>query len=74
MHYRAATRTLADFVLRFVALAALTVAVLASVSVRASRDETPAAPNAAARYVPDTAEVVNDRRYPLVYADAAPRR
>ena len=74
MQTRAATRTVTDFVLRFIALAALSVAVLASVAVSAPRAESPTQSDAAARFVPDTADVVNDRRYPLVYADATERR
>ena len=74
MQTRAAFSTLTDFLLRFAALAALTVAVLASVAVRASRDEGPAKANVAPPAVPETAAAINDRRYPLVYADTAPSR
>lgn len=62
MQNRHARSTLAIFVLRFAALFALTLAVLASVSVRASRDPVPATP---VYDVPDTAQAINSRRYPL---------
>ena len=56
--------TLTRFVLRFAVLVALTVAVLASVSVRASREgEPPAA--ATTTHALETASVINSRRYPL---------
>ncbi|TDU28130.1 hypothetical protein DFR24_2495 [Panacagrimonas perspica] len=74
MQARPPSRTLVEFLFRFAALAILTIAVLASVAVRASRDEPAAEPAASKQYVPDTAEAVNDRRYPMVYADAAARR
>lgn len=74
MQPRAAATTVTDFLLRFTALAALTVAVLASVAVRASRDEPSTKTDAAAREAPDTAGSVNDRRFPIGYADAAPGR
>lgn len=66
MQSRAVTTTLARFALRFAALMALTLAVLASVSVSASREQ--GEQNAAATIdysIPDTAEDVNSRRYPL---------
>lgn len=62
MQKRHARSTIAIFVLRFAALFALTVAVLASVSVSASRD-----PDAAGAQTPapDSASDINSRRYPL---------
>lgn len=74
MQSRPTSRTLVEFLFRFAVLAILTIAVLASVAVRASRDEPTAKTAASTQYVPDTAEAVNDRRYPMVYADAAPSR
>lgn len=66
MNDRAAVTTLTRFALRFAALAALTLAILASVSVSASRRPAPTvAYDAPAHVVPDTASVVNARRYPL---------
>ena len=74
MKARPASTTVAYFVFRFAALAALTIGVLASVSVRASRDDRPSGSTTSpAPFVPETAETVNARRYPPVYADAAPR-
>lgn len=74
MQARALSKTLVDFLLRFAVLAVLTVAVLASVAVRASRDEPASKVDAAAQYVPDTAAAINGRRYPMVYTDPAPQR
>lgn len=62
MQTRRARSTLAIFVLRFAALFALTVAVLASVSVRASREPAASSP---AHEAADTATAINSRRYPL---------
>jgi hypothetical protein len=59
--------TIADFVLRFAALLALTVAVLAGVAVRA-RDRDAVRPEAGTQIVKrETATEVDSRRYPLVH-------
>jgi hypothetical protein len=59
--------TIADFVLRFAALLALTLAVLAGVAVRA-RDRGPARPEAGTQIVKrESATEINSRRYPLVH-------
>lgn len=68
MQNRPARSTLAVFVLRFAALLVLTLAVLSSVSVRASREPAVAAP---AHQPTETAQVINSRRYPLRYPDGA---
>lgn len=68
MQTRDARITFADFVLRFTALLALTIAVLMGVAVRA-RDNQPARPEAKSDSVAvrETAADVNARRYPLVH-------
>nr|WP_293250562.1 hypothetical protein [Panacagrimonas sp.] len=60
--------TIADFVLRFAALLALTIAVLMGVAVRA-RDSQPARLESKSSTVAsrETAADVNRRRYPLVH-------
>ncbi len=75
MQTRPASTTVAYFLFRFAALAALTIGVLASVSVRASRDDGPSGrATSPTPFVPDSAETVNGRRYPPVYVDAASKR
>jgi NAD/NADP transhydrogenase alpha subunit len=69
MPSRPARITIADFVLRFAALLALTVAVLTGVAVRA-RDQAPAgAQKETSVATRETATDINSRRYPLVHAD-----
>lgn len=63
METRRARSTLGIFVLRFAALIALTLAVLASVSVSASKGS--GSEPATVYEAPDSAQVVNSRRYPL---------
>lgn len=69
MKTRHAGTTIADFVLRFVALIALTVAVLMGVAVRA-RDSEPARSDSSVSTVAarETAAEINSRRYPLVHS------
>jgi hypothetical protein len=71
MHQRSAHSTVAIFLLRFAALIAVTLAVLLSVSVRASREPLAAPASAAAA---EPAETINARRYPLRYPDSALHR
>lgn len=68
METRNARITFADFVLRFTALLALTIAVLMGVAVRA-RDAVPGHADSKATPVPtrETAADINGRRYPLVH-------
>lgn len=61
-----ASRTLARFILRFAALMALTLAVLASVSVSASKFSADRLSAPADATAADTAEAMNSRRYPLI--------
>lgn len=65
MQISAPIRTLGQFVLRFAALLALTLAVLASVSVSASKNTNAPSPTAQNPVARDTAQDVNSRRYPL---------
>lgn len=69
MQTRRAGTTFTDFVLRFIALIALTVAVLMGVAVRA-RDSQPEADKRATVATRESAADINSRRYPLVHADA----
>lgn len=67
-----ARSTLALFVLRFAALIALTLAVLASVSVRASRE--PGTDKAATDSTQHAVQPINPRQYRLSYPDAVQHR
>lgn len=70
MQSRHAGITVADFVLRFAALTALTIAVLMGVAVRA-RDQEPVRPEKATLAVhPESAADTNIRRYPPVHSGA----
>lgn len=68
MNSRPVLTTFTRFTLRFAALIALTVIVLASASVSESRDGNPAAPDKTANApVQESATVVNSRHDPLQY-------
>lgn len=73
MRNRSTPSTVTIFLLRFAALLAVTVAVLLSVSVRASRTPEPAAP-VQVEPAADHAQAINSRRYPLRYPDDALHR
>lgn len=73
MHNRSASSTVALFLLRFAALLAVTVAVLLSVSVRASRTPQLTA-TAPVEPAADNAQSVNGRRHLPPEADSARHR
>lgn len=67
MQKRHAGITIVDFVLRFAALIALTVAVLVGVAVRARGVPVPPDAKSSTVAVRESAADVNSRRYPLVH-------
>jgi hypothetical protein len=74
MQSRHAGITIADFVLRFTALLALTMAVLLGVAVRV-RDKAPLPAEGSRETVAvrESAADVNSRRYPLVHPGTGPQ-